>query len=347
MGNLIYYLGQTCAFIAWIFFLSSYHAKRENKVIFLQIMSSIFYALDYLLLGSMSGLYISIFELIKSIGYYKSDKDKYIYLFTLPVYGLIVFLIGEFNILVAFAIIGSLIDGYVALKDTKTMVVGGAISNTLWVVHDLCFHDFVGGVTDAFLVLSNLSIIAKGFSKYIRKADVYTVINMPLSKSTINFIDKLDRLNYDEAYRWTKEEMEQLTKGDKHNYIFVKDKNQVIGYVNFLNLKEEIYNKMLESNEIYDSFTIDDIFKFNKKNRLYLNLNSVSVKNEYNNSDTIDKLARAIKRYIKTNKRHGYHIKNLCIFTVNDFERKVVEAAGFNLTKDISNECHLYELAVE
>ena len=347
MDNIGYYIGQTCAFIAWIFFLSSYHAKRENKVIFLQIMSSIFYALDYFLLGSMSGLYISIFELIKSIGYYKSDKDKYIYLFTLPVYGLIVYLIGEFNILIALAIVGSLIDGYVALKDTKTMVYGGMISNSMWVIHDLCFHDFVGGVTDAFLVFSNMSIVLRGFSKYIRRSDVYTVINMPLSKTTVNFIDKLDKLNYDVPYRWSKDELVQLTKGDKHNYIFIKDKNQVIGYVNFINLKEDIYDKMYNSDLIYDSFTLEELTSFNKKNRLYLNLNSVAVKNEYNNNDTIEKIARAIKRYINKNRKNKYNIRKICIFTVNEFERKVVEAANFNLIKSINNECQFYELCIE
>ena len=76
--SLIYIIGQISGLLAWLLLLISYHAKRERKVILYQIISSILYIINYLCLGAMTGLWISVFELIKSIGYYKTDKDEYI-----------------------------------------------------------------------------------------------------------------------------------------------------------------------------------------------------------------------------------------------------------------------------
>ena len=45
-------LSQVAALIAWIFFMVSYHAKRENKIILLQVISGLFYSLSYFLAGA-------------------------------------------------------------------------------------------------------------------------------------------------------------------------------------------------------------------------------------------------------------------------------------------------------
>ena len=342
---MLYILGQIFGILGWIFFLISYHAKRENKVIFLQIMSSIFYTINYLLIGATTGFYISLFELIKSIGYYKSDKDKYIFLYSLPIY-LVILYFSEINIFVIIAILASILDGYVCLRDTKTMVYGGIVSNFMWVIYDLFVLDFAGAFTDFFLVISNLTIVIKGVAKYIGRENVYTVRNSYISKSTIDFVYHLDQTNLDEEYRWSKEKIAEITKGDKHNYIFIKDKNKIVGYVNFISLKEEVYNKMINAKEIYDTFELEDLNPFKKGKKLYLNMNTIVIKNEYNNSDTIDKVVKSIKRYIDSNRKDRYFIHNICIFTVNELEETIVKKLGFTKVKNISNECFLYELVL-
>ena len=62
---MMYVIGQICGLIGWILLLISYHAKRENKVIFYQILASILYIVNYYCLGEMTGLWISLFELVK------------------------------------------------------------------------------------------------------------------------------------------------------------------------------------------------------------------------------------------------------------------------------------------
>ena len=340
--SIIYYIGQGCAILAWILLLISYHAKRENRVIFYQIMSSILYILNYFCIGALTGFWISIFELIKSIGYYKTDKDKYIFLYTLPVY-LIIAIFTGFNIITLFAILGSLIDGFVLLKSKKTMVVGGMISYTLWIVYDLYFLDYAGALSDLFVVISNLTILIKGLSTYIRKSDIYTVKSLKISNNTIKLIEKLDKRNLDKEYRWDEQTIKELTQNHEYSYILIKDKNKIIGYVNFLNLKEDIYNKMINSDTIYDTFNKEDIIDFTKNRKLYINLNAIILNDEYINSDTLYKIEESIKRYIKKLTKERYYINKICCFSVNHLEVKVLEELEFNKIKDITNECFLYE----
>lgn len=336
-----YYIGQLCAVAAWIVLLSSYHAKRENKVIFMQIISSILYIIDYFCLGAMAGFWISIFELVKSIGYYKTDKDKYIFFFTLPVY-LVIICFTEFDAITLLAVFGSIIDSFAMLNSRRTMVLGGVISYTLWVVYDLAFFDFASAVSDAFVIASNLSILAKGYNKYLHRSNVYTVKPIRISINTIHAIEKLDKKLLDKTYRWDEETIKKLTKDRKHSYILVKDRNRIVGYVNFLNLKEEVYRQMLESYEFYDNFEVEDLAEFIKNRKIYLNLNSIILNDDYANSNTTEKIEAAINRYIRNMKRNRYYIQELCCFAINHTEIKILENLGFEKVRDISNECFLY-----
>ena len=339
--NLIYYIGQLCAIIAWILLLISYHAKRENKVILYQIMSSILYIANYFCIGALTGFWISLFELVKSIGYYKTDKDKYIFLYSLPLYLVIIFFTG-FNILTLLAVLGSLIDGFVLLRNKKSMVLGGIISYSLWTIYDLFFLDFVGAISDIFIVISNTSIMIKGYTKYLRRSNIYTVKSLKVSKNTIHTISKLDNQLLDKEYRWDEDKIKELTKDYKYSYILVKDENKVIGYINFLNLREDVYNLMIESNSLYDDFNKEEIINLTKNRKLYFNLNSIVLSNEYNNSDTIKKIENAITRMVKKLKKDRYYIQEICCFAVSFLEKQVLEDLGFDKVKDISNECFLY-----
>ena len=343
--SIIYYIGQICAIIAWILLLISYHAKRENKVILYQILSSILYIVNYFCIGALTGFWISLFELIKSIGYYKTDKDKYIFLYSLPIYIIIIYFTG-FNILTILAVLGSLIDGYVLLKDKKTMVIGGILSYSLWTIYDLFFFDFAGAISDIFVVISNLSILIKGYTKYLRKSSIYTVKSLNVSKNTIHTISKLDNQILDKEYRWDEDKIKELTKDYKYSYILVKDEDKIIGYINFLNLKEDIYNKMIQSDTLYDNFNKEDILNYTKNRKAYINLNTIVLIDEYNNSNTIKKIENSINRMIKNMKKNRYYIQEMCCFAVNHLEVEILENLGFEKIKDITNECFLYRKKV-
>ena len=338
---MIYYLGQTCAILAWIIFLISTHVKRENKVIFFHILSAILYTINYLCLGAMIGFWISIFELIKAIGYYKTDKDKYIYFGTLPIYLILIYYYG-FSFITLVAILGSVIDGYVLLKDKRTIVFGEMISYSLWIVYDLFFLDYAGVWANLFIVLSNIYVAVKGYSKYLNREDVYTIRPTYISKNTVNEIIKLDKQQLDKEYRWNLDKINALTYRKKYYYILVKDKNRIIGYVNFLNVKEDIYKRMIKSNKLYDDFKKSDLLNYTKNRKIYLNLNVIVLSSEYNNSDTIEKIVEAIRKYIRNMIKNRYFIQEICCYSVNHVEVEVLEKLGFKKVKEITKECYLY-----
>lgn len=337
----IYYVGQICAIIAWTLFLTSYYAKRKNKVILLQILSSIFYIVNYCCLGAEAGLWISVFELLKAIGYYKTDKDKYLFYFTLPIYLIIIWCIG-FNILTVIAVLASMIDSYVVLKGKRIMVVGGIVSCAMWIVYDFCFFDFVDAIADLFIVISNLSILIRGYSKYLHRSNVYTVKLYRISMNTVNRIDKLDKKVLDKQYRWDKETIKNLTKDYPYSYVLIKDNNKVVGYINFLNLKEKIYNNMIGSHVLYDEFSEEDVINLVKNHKAFLNLNAIILDDDYYNSNTLYKIEDAIRRYVRQMRKKRYYVQELCCFAVNDLETRVLEDLEFEKIRDITNECFLY-----
>ena len=262
-------LAQITALIAWIFFMSSYHAKRENKIILLQIISGAFYSISYFLGGATTGLFISLFETITAIGYYKTDKDKYIYLCTIPIYLLIAYFSRSDGWLVIIPIIAALIDGYGLIRNNKIMVICGIISNALWIFYDLYFLEYVTVLGDLFLVISNLTIVIYGVHKYLNSKEVTISTVKGLNYDAISAIKNLDNICYDSIYRWPLSKMQELYLKEKDSYILIKYKNDIVGYVNFLNVKKEIYDKVLESNEIIDSLETNDIIPYCKNKKIY------------------------------------------------------------------------------
>ena len=149
---------QIIGILAWLFLVVSYYRKNTNKILVFQIIGTLLFCLHYFLLGAYSGLFICAFETIFDFGYYKTDKDKYIYIASIPIRiigGLLTFEIF-YDVL---PILASLIDGYSLTKRKKLLVFGAVISYTLWVIYDICVMSISGAITDGIIVLSNLSIL--------------------------------------------------------------------------------------------------------------------------------------------------------------------------------------------
>ena len=156
---------QLVGILAWLMLILSYYRKDTNRILVFQIIGTFLYCLHYYLLGAYSGLFICAFEVIFDYGYYKTNKDKYIYILSIPI-RIFGGLIGFKKIVDVFPIIASLIDGYSLTKRKKIVVVGAIISYTLWVIYDICVMSYSGVLTDGLVVLSNLFILL--FNKDIK-----------------------------------------------------------------------------------------------------------------------------------------------------------------------------------
>lgn len=165
--NLWFIFIQVLGIIAWLMLILSYYRKDTDRILAFQILGTILYCIHYGLLGAYSGLFICAFEVIFDFGYYKTDKDKYIYIASVPIRiigGLIGFQIWA-DIL---PILASLIDGYTLTKKKKIVVFGAVVSYTLWVIYDLFVKSYSGAITDGLVVLSNLSILLFNFNIFNR-----------------------------------------------------------------------------------------------------------------------------------------------------------------------------------
>jgi len=169
---------QLIGILAWLMLILSYHRKDTNRILVFQIIGTLLYCLHYYLLGAYSGLFICACEVIFDYGYYKTDKDKYIYMASIPIriFGGLISFRAFIDIL---PICASLIDGYSLTKKKKIVVIGAIISYTLWVIYDICVMSYSGALTDGLIVLSNISILLfnKDLSTIIKKNKYFAKFN--------------------------------------------------------------------------------------------------------------------------------------------------------------------------
>ena len=158
MSNLEFWMVQLIGIIAWLLIVFSYYRKNTDKILYFQIISTILWCIHYFLLGAYSGLFICAFEVIRDSLYYKTDKDDYIFLGSIPIY-ILYGIISYSGIVELLPIFSSTIDGFTLTKKKKIVVIGAVISYTIWVIYDIAVKSYSGAFTDGIVVLSNISIL--------------------------------------------------------------------------------------------------------------------------------------------------------------------------------------------
>jgi len=154
---------QLIGVVAWIFIFISYYRKNTDKILMFQVIASILYCIHYYFLEAYSGLLMCALSAIFDYAYYKTDKDKYLYLISIPlrIFSGMLYYKSMIDLL---PIIASLIDGYVLTKEKKMVVFGGVIYYALWTIYNIFVMSYSGAVTDFILVISNLCILLFNFN---------------------------------------------------------------------------------------------------------------------------------------------------------------------------------------
>lgn len=163
--NINFLIVQVIGFVAWILLMISYYQEDTNRILFFQIIATIFYCVHYYLLSAYSGLFICIFEVFRDYLYYCTEIDRYIFYFSIPVYlvfGIVSFT-GWFDL---FPIVSGLLDGYTLTKSKNTVIIGAIISYIFWFIYDICVMSISCAITDGFVVLSNFSILLFDFNPF-------------------------------------------------------------------------------------------------------------------------------------------------------------------------------------
>lgn len=159
---------QGVGIFAWVMQGLSYYRKNTDEILVFQIIGSILNCIHYGFLKAWSGLFICACEIVFDFGYYKTDKDKYIYMASVPV-RIIGGMIGFSSLVDILPIAASLTDGYSLTKKKRGVVIGAIISYSMWVIYNIFVGSYSGAFTDGLIVLSNISILFFGHNIFDRK----------------------------------------------------------------------------------------------------------------------------------------------------------------------------------
>ena len=138
---MFFILAQIFGFLAWLMILISYYRKNTNKILYVQILGIVFYLLNYVFLGAWTGIFVIAIELIRDYLYYKTDKDDYIFMSTIPFY-IILFILSFGDWTEIIPIIASLFEGFTLTKKKNIVVPGAILVYTMKLIQEFLQMDW-------------------------------------------------------------------------------------------------------------------------------------------------------------------------------------------------------------
>jgi len=159
---------QLIGLVAWIFIFLSFYRKNTDKILIFQVVASILYCIHYYFLGAYSGLLMCALSAVFDYAYYKTNKDKYLYMISIPL-RIFCGAVSYKKFIDILPIIASLLDGYILTKDKKVVIMGSIIYYSMWVVYNIFVMSYSGAVTDGLLVISNIFILLFNYNIFNKK----------------------------------------------------------------------------------------------------------------------------------------------------------------------------------
>ena len=325
--ELNFYLAQLSSIIAWILLIISYWKNKDDKLLYLQVISCFFFIIDYVLLGAYSGLFVVLFEVVRDSLYIKCKDDKWVFIGCLPIY-LIISIFSYTGILSLFSIFASLNDGYALMYKGKKVVTLGIVTYVLWIIYDVFCQSYVNAFIEVLVVISNITILIRGKSIFARSDKLIFTRGIDFNKKIVNSIYKLDRDNYADKFIWSREKILSIIKRKKTDYIFIYDKNKIVGYVNFIRITKEKYDNLITSKRFLN-ITSSDIKSFRRNTNNYVCIESISINPDYQNEKTIKSISNSITSYFDSRSKNGYNIPEIICIPCNEFEKKVLESCNY------------------
>ena len=343
--DIAFILAQIFAILGWLFLLYSYYKDDIQKLLRIQILAAIFDTLSYLLLGADAGILICAFELIKSILYYKTDKDNFIFLVTLPVYAIIAWFSCKDEGLVALLpVIGSIIDGFVLTRNKTVATIGSIVASILWIIYDILILAYSAAFTDSVLVISNIFVLFLGYSRILHIDKLHIVRCRYLSRRICANIIALDRENYAEEYLWSIDEQRDIFNINPDSIMLIRDKKKTIGYINYIVITEEKYNRLKRAQVFNNKLFTADVMQLRKHRKNYMLIESINVEKSYESKKMMEFITRRFRIYLSNKHKQGYNVHGLLSVGVSDFEKDFLKHSTFEHIKNYRNNEELYEL---
>lgn len=139
----------------------SFWKNKNDKVLYLQVISCLFFALNYILIGAWTGLFVVLFEMIRDCLYIKFDDDKKTFLCTIPIY-IIIGILWYDGIFSLFSVAAAMNDGYSLIYKGNKLIFLAIITYALWLVYDIACHNYVNVIMEIGVIVSNIVILLRG-----------------------------------------------------------------------------------------------------------------------------------------------------------------------------------------
>ena len=145
----------------------------------------------------------------------------------------------------------------------------------------------------------------------------------------------LDDNFYEKQYLWDNDYQRKVYERNHDSFIAVSSDNKLVGYINYLSITKELYEKMLNSNEIVDDFDLKDIIPFGDE--IYLTINSIVILKEHQDGEVIRIINNEFLKKI-----NSLPIKGINTIAISDDENKWCRNIGFKLYKQLDDGTTMY-----
>lgn len=154
-----YILSQICSFVALIFFALTFATKRKNTILQYSVLMALFYSLEYLLLGSLTGFLVKLIGVFRGIWYYFELKIKgensHISLILVVVLTIVSAIFTWKSVtLTLIPVIANLLYAYALWqKDSKKLKIISFFVSCLWIVFSFYVNSIVGVISRIIILI--------------------------------------------------------------------------------------------------------------------------------------------------------------------------------------------------
>ena len=147
---------QLIGFLAFFVLVLSFYKKNTRTIIAYQVVSNFAYTVHYLLLGALSGAYISFIGIFRNIAYLKVKKQKRIFATIIISLYLLVTIVFYENI---FSILPFIANSQYLLamlkNDKKVLLISALVSSSMWGLYAIFVSSYAAMITETILLVSN------------------------------------------------------------------------------------------------------------------------------------------------------------------------------------------------
>lgn len=162
---MVFYIAQFFGILGLLAMIISLFQKEKTKMLFFVIFNGIFFAIEYLLLGAMSGMLSNLFGILRTYTFMKKESNPKLDKIPVLVFFIIAYIIiglvsFDGNIISILPIIAEIIY-ILALwqKSVKLIRVGTLIMVILWLIYDIIVMAYPSAITDLIVLISTLIAI--------------------------------------------------------------------------------------------------------------------------------------------------------------------------------------------